>query len=84
MSAPPASKRGGKGDPEPIAVRVPQAAKMIGIGRSKLYELINEGAIETVKLGSVTLVTVKSLHALIERYKRREPWAQLSGKDTAP
>ena len=40
--------------PEPLAVRIPEACRMIGIGRSKLYELIDEGAIEVVKLGRVT------------------------------
>jgi excisionase family DNA binding protein len=84
VNARPTSKQSRDGDPEPIAVRIPQAAKMIGIGRSKLYELIGKGEIETVKLGSATLVAVKSLHALMERHKRRGPWAQLSAKDTAP
>jgi len=43
---------------------------MIGISRSKLYELISAGEVETVKLGSVTLVLVDSLRALVERQRR--------------
>lgn len=56
--------------PEPLAVRVPEACRMIGIGRSKLYELIAEGAIEIIKIGAVTLVPMDSLRALIERGRR--------------
>lgn len=46
---------------EPITVRIPTAIKMTGIGRSKLYELIKAGEIETVKIGSSTLIKVDSL-----------------------
>lgn len=51
----------------PITVRIPIAVKMTGIGRSKLYELIGAGEIETIKVGSSRLVIVKSLRAFIER-----------------
>ena len=52
--------------PEPLAVRVPEACRMIGIGRSKLYELIADGTIEVVKIGSVTVIPVAQLRAMIE------------------
>lgn len=52
--------------PEPLGVRVPDACRMIGIGRSKLYELIAEGVIRPVKIGSVTVIPVAQLRALIE------------------
>ncbi|MGF7156097.1 helix-turn-helix domain-containing protein [Novosphingobium gossypii] len=50
----------------PISVRVPEACRLTGIGRSKLYELIGEGRIETVKIGSMTLVLTQSLRKLVE------------------
>lgn len=56
----------------PIAVRVPEAAKMLGISRSRFYELIESGDIEIVKLGRSTLVPVASLHSLIERLRRKQ------------
>lgn len=37
---------------EPLAVRIPDAVRMTGIGRSKLYELIASGDLETIKIGS--------------------------------
>ncbi|MGE4307251.1 MAG: helix-turn-helix domain-containing protein [Novosphingobium sp.] len=43
---------------------------MTGIGRSKLYELIAAGEIEIVKIGSVTLIPVASLQALIARHRK--------------
>ncbi len=53
--------------PERITVRIREACRMTGIGRSKLYELIGEGEIEVVKIGAMTLVPVASLRKLIER-----------------
>src|SRR3546814_6225561 len=37
---------------EPLAVRIPDAVRMTGIGRSKLYELIASGDLETIKIRS--------------------------------
>lgn len=54
----------------PLSVRIPVAVKMTGIGRSKLYELIQEGAIDIVKIGSSTLIPVASLEKLLERNRR--------------
>ena len=56
---------------EPIAMRVPEACRYLGIGRSTLYVLIGEGEIEIIKLGSSTLVLTASLRSLVER--RRKP-----------
>jgi len=53
--------------PEPLAVRIPEACRMIGIGRSKLYELIADGTIQIVKIGSITVIPVSQLRALVER-----------------
>mgnify|MGYP003114772754 FL=1 len=55
--------------PDPICVRVNDAARMIGVGRTKLYELIAAGEVETVKLGKSTRITTASLHDLIRRQR---------------
>lgn len=52
---------------EPLAVRIPDAVRMTGIGRSKLYELIASGDLETVKIGRCTLVTIEALKALLAK-----------------
>lgn len=52
---------------EPLAVRIPDAVRMTGIGRSKLYELIASGDLETIKIGRCTLVTVDALKAFLAK-----------------
>jgi excisionase family DNA binding protein len=56
---------------DPIAVRILEAVRLTGIGRSKLYELIASGDIETIKIGSCTLIPMASLHGLIERARQQ-------------
>lgn len=56
---------------EPICVTVNEAARMIGVGRTKLYELIASGEIQVIKLGKSTRITTASLHELVMR--QREP-----------
>ncbi|MBS0474319.1 MAG: helix-turn-helix domain-containing protein [Proteobacteria bacterium] len=56
---------------EPICVKVNEAARMIGVGRTKLYELIASGEIEAIKLGKSTRITTASLKKLVMR--QREP-----------
>ncbi|KUR72640.1 excisionase [Novosphingobium fuchskuhlense] len=57
---------------EPICVRVNDAARMIGVGRTKLYELIADGEVDTVKLGKSTRVITASLHRLVMRQRGPE------------
>lgn len=51
----------------PITVRVADACRMTGIGRSKLYELIAEGEISTIKVGTITLIPVASISEFLSR-----------------
>ena len=43
---------------------ISDAAKSLGCGRSKVYELISEGALETITIGRRRLVRVESVRAL--------------------
>lgn len=52
---------------EPISVRIREACRLTGISRSKLYDLISKGEVETVKIGRITLVPMTSLRALISQ-----------------
>lgn len=56
---------------DPICVRVNDAARMIGVGRTKLYAMIARGDLQAVKLGKSTRITTASLQELIRR--QREP-----------
>ena len=51
---------------ELITVRIKDACRITGIGRSKLYELIESGDIEVVKVGRMTLVPISALKSFIE------------------
>ena len=53
-----------------LTVRIPQAVEMLGIGRSKIYELIHEGEIEAIKVGSSTLLPIEGLQRFVERRRR--------------
>ena len=50
-----------------ITVRIPEAIRLTGLGRSKIYELIASEDIEVVKIGRCTLVKVDSLYRLINQ-----------------
>ncbi len=45
----------------PITVRIPEACRIRGIGRSKTYEFIQSGDITTFKIGTITLIPVASI-----------------------
>lgn len=49
---------------KPITVTVDNAIKLSGIGRTKLYELINQGVIKTTTIGRRRLVIYSSLEEL--------------------
>lgn len=48
---------------DPILCSIPDAAKALGCGRSKAYELISEGKLETVAIGRRRLVRIESVRA---------------------
>ena len=49
---------------EPLTVRISTAVKLTSISRSRIYELIESGDLDTVKVGRSTLIPFKSLKAL--------------------
>lgn len=50
---------------EPITVTIAGAKRATGLGTTKLYELINQGKLRTVKVGRRTLVRTDSIRALV-------------------
>ena len=51
--------------PRPLTVRVREACRLTGMGRSKLYMLIKEGHIDVVKVGTMTLIPMRSLEKFL-------------------
>jgi hypothetical protein len=56
--------------PKPLCVRINVAAQMIGVGKTKMYELVNAGEVDTLKIGKSTLITMTSLETLVRRHLR--------------
>ncbi|WP_445191776.1 helix-turn-helix domain-containing protein [Sphingomonas sp. Tas61C01] len=54
-------------DRRKLSVSIPDACDLVGVGRSKMYAMINTGEVEACKIGRRTTVTRRSLDALIER-----------------
>lgn len=48
-----------------LAFTIPEACYAVGLGRTKLYELIRQGRVITRKIGKRTLIPAESLRALI-------------------
>jgi excisionase family DNA binding protein len=48
------------------AYRINEVPETYGIGRTKVYELINDGTLRTVKVGGRRLILADSLEALID------------------
>ena len=51
---------------EPLVCSVKDAARRLGIGTTKTYELISEGLLETITIGSRRLVKLSSITKLVE------------------
>jgi excisionase family DNA binding protein len=52
---------------EPIFLPIPDACRVLGVGRSKLYELIAVGDISIRKIGRKTLVPCEELTSFAAR-----------------
>jgi excisionase family DNA binding protein len=52
--------------PTPLAYSIPDAADMLGIGRSKLYKLLDEGSLPTVSIGRRRLIAHADLVAFVD------------------
>ena len=50
---------------EPIALSINDTARILSLGRTTIYGLINKGQLETIKLGRRTLIKTASVHRLM-------------------
>ena len=52
---------------EPLALRVADACRAVGIGKTLFYHLAKEGSISLTRVGGRTLVPVEELRRLLAR-----------------
>lgn len=57
---------------EQIAMSVAETARVSGLSRSTVYELINSGDLESVKEGGRRLVLVESVRAHFNRRREQQ------------
>ncbi len=53
--------------PEPLMVKPLEAARLIGVGKNVLYQLLASGELRSIKLGHSRLIPVAELRAWIAR-----------------
>lgn len=52
-----------------LLLTIADTGPKIGVGRTKVYELIEAGEIETVRIGRRRLVVAESIDAYVERLR---------------
>ena len=59
--------RSPRGPPcDPLAVTLNEACRLSGLGRTKIYELVDAKQLKLIKVGRRSLIVFKSLRELIE------------------
>ena len=54
---------------EPLAVPMSAVPRLLGCGRTKAYDLLKRGLLETVDIGGMRRITMRSIKALAEPKK---------------
>jgi excisionase family DNA binding protein len=57
-------------DTSPLAVSISEAAKMLNLGRTTVYKLLNEKRLPLMKVGSRSLVPVAAIHEFVAELAR--------------
>jgi excisionase family DNA binding protein len=58
------------GEFEPILLTVRDAAQLLAIGRTSVYQLIADGELEVIRIGRAARIPTAAVHAFVRR--RRE------------
>lgn len=60
----------------PVALTTADAARSLGIGKTKLFELIAEGQLPAIRLGGRTLIRRDDLESFVAALPRRKSEAR--------
>jgi excisionase family DNA binding protein len=69
--------------PKPLTVSVKNAEKLTDLGHTKIYELLGDGTIESVKVGNKRLIVFASLERLTTPSKQNEALENPTARATA-
>ena len=64
----------------PLLLTVKEAAALIGIGRTTLYRLMEDGEIDSVRIGSSRRIPLAATYQFVDRVARRT----IDGSDKRP
>jgi excisionase family DNA binding protein len=57
------------GMPPRVLLTPEEAAQALGISRSKLYELLRAGALESIRIDRLRRIPIRALHQFVERLR---------------
>ena len=55
-----------EGTPQRLLLRIPEVAETLGIGRTKIYEMIATGELPTIRIGRAVRISVATLQKWAE------------------
>lgn len=59
-------------EPAPLLFTIPQAATLLGVGRSTAYELITTGQLEVVHIGRCARVPADAIEEFVQRLRQQQ------------
>ena len=60
-----------EGVPQRLLLRIPEVAEMLGIGRTKSYEMIATGELPTICVGRAVRISVSTLQKWVEEREQQ-------------
>ena len=55
-----------EGATQRLLLRIPEAAEQLGIGRTKIYEMISKGELPTIRIGRAVRISANTLQKWVE------------------
>ena len=60
-----------EGTPQRLLLRIPEVAETLGIGRTKIYEMIATGELPTARFGRAVRISVTTLQKWVENREQQ-------------
>jgi excisionase family DNA binding protein len=60
-----------EGAPQRLLLRIPEVADTLGIGRTKIYEMIATGELPTIRVGRAVRISVSTLQKWVEEREQQ-------------